>query len=72
MISYKGYYIKKNPLFPNLLSVVTEGRGGKIPDILNTQFTTPTYAQQAIDLYLNSKIKKEEKSGNKESATSGN
>lgn len=71
MISHKGYYIKKHTHYPNMYLVVTEGRGGKIPDILNTAFTKPIYAQEAIDIYLDTKTKKEEKSANKASATSG-
>lgn len=57
MIEYKGYQIKNHKQYPMSYIVVTAGQGGKIPDILSTIFTTPTYAKEAIDFYLTNKKK---------------
>lgn len=54
---YKGYQIKPHKQYPNNVVVVTAGRGGKIPDVLDTLFTTRQYAKDAIDLYLSTKVK---------------
>ena len=56
---HKGYQVKPHTLTPNNYIVVTDGKGGKIPDCLTGMYTTPTLATYAIDLYLDSKIKKE-------------
>jgi hypothetical protein len=65
---YKGYQIKPHKEFPLSYIVVTTGKGGKIPEVLNSHFTTPTYAKEQIDKYLDSKPKKEttnDEEGNK-------
>jgi len=52
MITYEGYYIKKNPLYPNIVYIVTKGRGGKIPDVMKGMFTSEGVAKKIIDDYL--------------------
>lgn len=52
---YKGYQIKPHKLHPASYIVVTAGKGGKIPDVLDGLFTTRTIAQQAVDQYLETK-----------------
>jgi hypothetical protein len=42
---------------------VTDGKGGKVPDVLTSLFTTAVYAKAAIDKYLDSKPVKEVKNG---------
>ncbi len=59
MIIYKGYQIKPSKESPKLLVVVTDGKGGKVPDVLTSLFTTAVYAKQAIDKYVDSKLVKE-------------
>lgn len=56
---YKGYILKNAPNSPSLLTVATEGRGGKIPKVLEGLFTSHNTAKQAIDFYTASKIKEE-------------
>lgn len=56
---YKGYQIKPAKESPTLMAVVTDGKGGKVPDVLTSLFTTAVYAKQAIDKYLDSKPVKE-------------
>ena len=55
MTIYKGYQIKPSKENPHSWIVVTDGKGGKIPKVLDGMFTTPQYAVSAIDLYVNSK-----------------
>lgn len=52
MIEYKGYQIKPHAVVPTSYIVVTAGQGGKIPAVLDSLFTTSTYAKEAIDAYL--------------------
>lgn len=59
MIIYNGYQIKPYRDVPSVYIVVTDGKGGKIPNVLSGMFTTPTYAKEAIDLYLVTKKKDE-------------
>ncbi len=61
-MSYKGYLINNDKLFPTLYSVTTEGRGGKIPSVLEGRFTSVAYVRELIDHYL---AAKEETSGRK-------
>lgn len=61
MITYKGYYIKPTPRVANMHTIVVEGRGGKIPNVLGGMFTSPTIAKQKIDAYLKSKPAPKEK-----------
>ena len=56
-IEYKGYQIKPNKHMPNQLIVVTAGRGGKIPSVLDGMFTSTSIAKTHIDAYLESKEK---------------
>jgi hypothetical protein len=39
--------------------IVTAGKGGKIPDVLDGVFTSVGIAQQAVDQYLSTKPRKE-------------
>lgn len=52
---YKGFHIKPHKDFPLSYIVVTAGKGGKIPDVLTSHYTTPTYAKEQIDKYLDTK-----------------
>jgi hypothetical protein len=56
---YSGYQIKPVKETPTLYHVVTDGKGGKIPNVLDSMFTTRQYAKDAIDSYLESKKKAE-------------
>lgn len=51
MINYKGYYVKTHPSFPGSFIIVTEGRGGKIPDAMKGLFTSIGTAKILIDSY---------------------
>ncbi len=55
MIEYKGYQIKPHKETPTCYVVVTAGKGGKIPKVLEGVFTSPTYAKETIDAYETSK-----------------
>lgn len=59
MIIHKGYQIKPHKSVPTSYIVVTDGKGGKIPDILSGVYTSPVFAKQAVDKYVDSKPKKE-------------
>jgi len=52
---YKGFHIKPHKEFPLSYIVVTAGKGGKIPEVLTSHYTTPTYAKEEIDKYLATK-----------------
>lgn len=54
MINYRGYIISPDPASPSLYSVATEGRGGKIPKILEGRFTSVSWVRGLIDNYLDS------------------
>lgn len=58
--SYNGYDVKPAKETPSNYIVVTSGKGGKIPNILGGLYTTPQYAFDAIDKYLETKPKKED------------
>jgi hypothetical protein len=60
MIIYNGFQIKPVTETPTLSLIVTDGKGGKIPNILSGYYTTKQYAKEAIDLYVNQKAKKGE------------
>jgi hypothetical protein len=49
---YKGYDIKPHKEFPTSYIVVTEGKGGKIPKVLDGLFTSTGLAKDRIDKYL--------------------
>lgn len=55
---FQGYLIKPDKNIPHHYVVSTEGRGGKIPDVLSGMFTTRDVARRAITSYLLSKPKK--------------
>lgn len=55
MKEYKGYYIKNDNKTPQLVSVVTVGKGGKIPNVLQGLFTSEKLAMDTIDRYVNGK-----------------
>lgn len=56
---HKGFQIKPHKELPMSYIVVTAGKGGKIPDVLSSHYTTPAYAIAEIDRYLDSKPKKD-------------
>lgn len=70
MKMYKGYIIKASKVSPMQLCIVTEGQGGKIPKVLDSLFTSPGLAMQAIDDYLNATPSKGKQNG-KASSESG-
>lgn len=51
-MNYKGYIISTDTLSPNLYRVATEGRGGKIPNVLAGCFTKISEITTRIDGYL--------------------
>lgn len=55
--TYRGYLIKPHKEFPTSVVIATEGKGGKIPDILQGLFTSLGTAKVEIDKYLATKIK---------------
>jgi len=63
--TYQGYQIKPHPQHPHSLIVVTEGRGGKIPAVLEGMFTNRKTAMTVIDAYVESKTKKDIGDGKK-------
>lgn len=67
MIIYKGYQIKPHKEIPSNYIIVTDGKGGKIPGVLEGLFTGTNLAKQHIDAYLDAKeekhAKKDDKSG---------
>lgn len=52
---YKGYQIKPHKEVPTNYVIVTDGKGGKIPDVMSGLFTTRQYAKDVIDKYLEEK-----------------
>lgn len=59
MIIYRGFQVKPSPVNPTTLIVVTDGKGGKIPSVLDGMYTSFNIAQRDIDFYLNQKELKE-------------
>ena len=55
--SYRGYLIKPHKEFPTSLTIATEGKGGKIPDIFQGLFTSLGTCKVEIDKYLATKTK---------------
>lgn len=51
-MNYRGYLINTDPIAPTLYTVATEGRGGKIPRVLEGRFTTVQWVKGLIDNYL--------------------
>jgi hypothetical protein len=60
MLIHSGYQIKPVRETPTLSLIVTDGKGGRVPDVLSGFYTTKQYAKEAIDLYLSTKTKKAE------------
>ena len=59
IIQYKGYDIKAHSVLPTSYIIVTSGKGGKIPAILEGMFTHPTICKGMIDAYLVTKTVKD-------------
>ena len=55
IIEYQGYQIKPHQTAPSSYCVVTAGRGGKIPAVLEGLFTSVGIAKRVIDAYLSNK-----------------
>ena len=51
MIRYKGYILTPSKNSPNLYSLATEGKGGKIPNCLSGLFTKQA-AVKEIESYV--------------------
>lgn len=52
IVEYKGYDIKPHKEVPTNYIIVTSGKGGKIPAVMEGLFTTRVYAKDVIDKYL--------------------
>ena len=63
-MNYKGYLIKAYPQSPTLFTVATAGQGGKIPNVLDSLFTSAGIAMSTIDAYLGQKELKNAKASN--------
>lgn len=59
-MEYKGYLIKPYGPSPMLYQVATAGQGGKIPNVLDSLFTSIGIVKETIDAYL---VQKESKNG---------
>ncbi len=55
MIIYKGFQIKAHKEYPASCIIVTDGKGGKIPNVLSGLFTSAGVAKNQIDSYLDQK-----------------
>ena len=64
MSEYRGYLIKPCAASPMLVTVATSGQGGKIPNVLDSLFTSVGTAEQVIDAYLEQKELKNGKANN--------
>lgn len=49
---YRGYIVRPHLNNPRSLIIVSPGRGGKLPKVLEGLFTDRNTAYQAIDIYL--------------------
>lgn len=58
MTVYREYIISPNKTSPSLYVVATEGRGGKVPNVLAGSFTTERWAKEAIDRYVDTQVEK--------------
>lgn len=54
-MNYKGYLITPVKGLGSAYEIATEGRGGKIPNIMTGLFTSRGSAMQVVDFYLASK-----------------
>lgn len=70
MIAYRGYLIGHSKSNPKCFTVATEGRGGKIPNKLDGMFTHIGFVKNLIDMYVDSKPKKEIKDADQKEPTS--
>lgn len=71
MTRYKGYYIKKSSV-PRSFNIVTEGQGGRIPNVMRGEFTSVGVAKNLIDNYLDKRaILKEKSNASKATTKSG-
>lgn len=61
MVVYKGFQIKPHKNHPMSYVVVTDGKGGKIPQVLDTLFTSVGIAKEVIDTYTAEKGVKNDK-----------
>lgn len=69
---YKGYQVKPHKTYPSSIVVAVDGKGGGIPDVLNTLFTSRGVAKTAIDNYIEMKpVKKETVYASKAKPTGG-
>jgi hypothetical protein len=55
MLIYRGYQIKPSKQFPASYVCATDGKGGKIPNVLDGLFTSAGLIKERIDLYLDAK-----------------
>lgn len=55
ILIHKGFQIKPHAITPTSYVVVTDGKGGKIPNILEGVFTSPSVAVGIIDTYISGK-----------------
>lgn len=67
---YEGYQIKPHLQHPKLLIIVTDGKGGKVPNSLAGMFTSTGRAKREIDTYVSSRAKKETTNGTQPNETS--
>lgn len=70
-MNYRGYIVKTNPRSPNLVLVVTEGKGGKIPKVLEGSFTSFMAAKIVIDMYLDRPIARRSKNDGSQTDSEG-
>lgn len=68
MTRYKGYYIKKSSV-PRSFNIVTEGQGGRIPNVMRGEFTSVGVAKNLIDNYLDKRARLKEKSNASKATT---
>lgn len=61
IVKYNGFIISNEKGTPSLFSIATEGKGGKIPNVLTGSYTSTGIAQSYIDRYLESKGKADAK-----------
>lgn len=52
IVIHEGYQVKPHKLHPKTYIVVVDGKGGKIPAVLDGLFTSVGVASKAIDEYV--------------------
>lgn len=60
---YKGYQIKPHKEHPKSYVIVTSGKGGKIPNLMDGLFTSRSIAKSVIDGYVETQQPKEPLNG---------